>query len=277
MSRAARRGFTLLELIVVVAILVALAGLIVTKLDIFQNKAEKASAAIQCRDMNRMIQVFRGTTNLYPDRWDSLVDRTGGTPVLKQPQLPGGLPGLDPGLVGGLPTGASTKLALLPAALTAGQARSLNRIGITTVLDHDGVLTPTTNYGNGFSLSNAIDGAADDVFATINAADSSGQRILNAIYPTLPIPPATTPVVTVPSDRILVVFGLGRYCTLVGSNLQSSNLTEAPVYPYESNQYYDRYLAVFEAYNSGGAARLVIVLGADGDVPGDEIANFNKN
>lgn len=269
-SNLRSRGFTLLELIVVVAILVALAGLIVAKLDGFQSKSEKAVAATQMRDMQRLIQVFRGTTNLYPDRWDSLVDRT-GTAVLKQPALPGGATGLDPGLVGGLPAGSSSKLALAPV-LTAGQARSLNRMGITTVLDHDGNTSAAVPYGNGFSIANTIDGGADDVFATINILDTRGQAIVSALYPTLP--PA---VAVVPSDRVLVVFGLGRYCTMVGGTLQSATLNEAPVYPYESSQYYDRYLVVFEAYNSGGAARLVAVLGADGDLPADEIANFNKN
>jgi prepilin-type N-terminal cleavage/methylation domain-containing protein len=283
-----RSGFTLLELVIVMAILVALAGIVIAKLDVLQLKAEKASAGAQIRDIARLIQTYRATTNFYPDRWDSLVDRTGGNPgVLRQPGLPGtNLGGLDPGLVGGLPTGSSTKL-IMGGQLTANQARSLSRLGITTVLDHSGGqpvpyggTTAASNLAVGFVVPNSFNvGAttgtnsadADDVFATINPADTGGQKILNTIYPT----PGAQAVV--PSDRVLVVFGLGRYCTIVGSNLQSANLSEPPVYPYSNAQYYDRYLAVFEAYNNGDRCRLVAVLGADGDLAADEIADFNKN
>jgi prepilin-type N-terminal cleavage/methylation domain-containing protein len=257
-----RSGFTLLELIIVMAILVGLAGLAVAKLDVLQLKSEKAAAAMDMRNVSRLIQTFRATTNFYPDRWDSLI-HTGGT--LQAPGLPGSnVAGLDPGLIGA--NGFSPKLQLLPAALTAEQARSLTRLGITTVYDHDA--TTSAPYGNGFTVQNIIgDPTVPDVFATI----APGHKIIASIYPT----PSGTAVV--PSDRVLVVFGLGKWTTIVGSNLQSAVISEPPTYPYSNDLYYNRYLAVFEAYNNGDRCRLVAVLGADGDLAADELADFNKN
>lgn len=268
--RGHRAGFTLLELIVVLAILVAIAGLAVTKLDVLQLKAEKASAALDMRNISRMIQTFRATTNFYPDRWDSLV--VTGTRSLQVPGAPGsGQGGLDPGLVG--TTGAG-KLILSTDSLTANQARSLSRLGITTVYDHVG--STATPYSDGFTVENPIDGT-DDVFATINPANAAGQRILNTIYPTPPSAANPAGNAVVPADRVLVVFGLGKWTTIVGSNLQSAVLTEPPIYPYSNELYYNRYLAVFEAYNNGGRCRLVAVLGADGDLAAEEIAEFNRD
>lgn len=258
-----RHGFTLLELIIVLAILVGLAGLAVAKLDGLQLKSEKAAAGMDMRNVSRLIQTFRATTNFYPDRWDSLV-HNGGTRVLQQPGLPGsGQAGLDPGLAGG--NGFTAKLALLPAALTPNQAKSLTRLGITTVYDHaDNTNMP---YGDGFTTQNLIgDAAVPDTFATV-----ANQKIIDSIYPT----PGGGAVV--PSDRILVAFGLGKWTTVVGSNLQSAVISEPPTYPYSNDLYYNRYLAVFEAYNDGSRCRLVAVLGADGDLAADELADFNKN
>lgn len=264
MRRHTNRGFTLLELIIVMAILVGLAGLAVAKLDVLQLKSEKAAAAMDMRNVSRLIQTFRATTNFYPDRWDSLI-HNGGTRTLQQPGLPGsGVAGLDPGLAGG--NGFSPKLTLLPVELTANQARSLTRLGITTVYDHaDNTAVP---YGDGFTVQNIIgDSTVPDTFATI----TPGHKIIASIYPT----PNGTAVV--PSDRILVVFGLGKWTTIVGSNLQSAVISEPPTYPYSNDLYYNRYLAVFEAYNDGSRCRLVAVLGADGDLAADELADFNKN
>lgn len=255
-----REGFTLLELIVVLAVLVALAGLAVSKLDLLQLKAEKATAGMDMRNISRLIQTFRATTNFYPDRWDSLLHSDG---TLKQPGLPGsGDAGLDPGIVGG--NGFTAKLALLPApGLSADHVKSLSRLGITTLYDH--VANSDVPYGDGFTVENPI-GVGDRLATVVK------QKIIDSIYPT---PPPGSAVV--PADRVLVVFGLGKWTTIVGSNLQSAVISEPPTYPYSNDLYYNRYLAVFEAYNDGSRCRLVAVLGADGDLAAEELAEFSKN
>lgn len=257
-----REGFTLLELIIVLAVLVALAGLAVAKLDLLQLKAEKATAGMDMRHISRLIQTYRATSNFYPDRWDSLL-HTDGT--MQPPGLPGtGVAGLDPGIVGG--NGFTAKLTT--TTLTADHVKSLSRLGITTVYDHAGA--QVVPYGDHFTQRRVL--AAGDRVVTV-----ASTKIINAIYPTPP--PVTTddPVGGVPTNRILVVLGLGKWTTIVGANDGNAVISEPPVYPYSNELYYNRYLAVFEAYNDGSRCRLVAVLGADGDLAAEELAEFSKS
>ncbi len=266
-NRSGSRGFTLLELIVVLAILVGLAGLAVAKLDLLQLKAEKASAGMDMRNISRLIQTYRATSNFYPNRWDSLLH--GGT-SLQVAGAPGANPlvgGLDPGIAGG--NGFTEPKLALTAPLVDGQVKSLARLGITTIYDH----VPATGvpYGDGFTVERTI--AAGQRLATINAGNDAGLKIINSIYPE----PTGFANATVPAGRTLVVFGLGKWCTVVGSTDQNAVISEPPTYPYSNELYYNRYLAVFELSDTGSRCRLVAVLGADGDLAADELAEFSKS
>lgn len=267
-DRSGRRGgFTLLELMIVMAVLVALAGLAVAKLDLLQLKAEKATAGMDMRNVSRLIQTYRATSNFYPNRWDSLLHE--GT-TLQRASAPGATPviaGLDPGIAGGIGF-TSPKLALT-SALTDNQVKSLARLGITTVYDH--VTASTVPYGDGFTDERTI--AAGGVLATINGVNDAGRKIINAIYPN----PAGLAAAAVPAGRTLVVFGLGKWTTVVGSTDQNAVISEPPTYPYSNDLYYNRYLAVFEVDDGGGRCRLVAVLGADGDLAAEELAEFSKS
>lgn len=259
-NQSGARGFTLLELIVVLAILVGLAGLAVAKLDLLQLKAEKASAGMDMRNISRLIQTFRATSNFYPNNWDSLLHQ--GT-TLQQAGAPGAIPlvaGLDPGIAGG--NGFTSPKLAVSAPLTDGQVKSLARLGITRVYDHDA--STSVPYANGFTVGRDI--AAGTVLATINTATPDGLKIMNSIYPT-PRPVGWTtgdpePIPAPPANRSLVVLGLGKWCTVIGSTDQNAVISEPPTYPYSNDLYYNRYLAVFEIDNGGGRCRLVAVLGA---------------
>jgi prepilin-type N-terminal cleavage/methylation domain-containing protein len=259
-------GFTMLELVVVMAIIAALAGIAVAKFDMLQLKSEKVAAASTMTNLMRNIQTYRAVTNFYPDRWDSLIDPT-ATPAnsLRQPGPPGGAVGLDPGIAGG--NGFTAKLTT--DTLTANEQKSLARLGILTILNHTGDLTK--HYREGFSTIVTLDGTGTPAVAVITP--TSAANIVRGIYPQLP--PTGTPVI--PANKKLVVFGLGKYCTIVGNNTDMGMLAEAPTYTYSNAQFYDRYLAVFEVDANGGRSKLVAVLGADGDLAADELAAFNSN
>ena len=110
---------------------------------------------------------------------------------------------------------------------------------------------------------------AGGTVATINLADSDGLGILRKIYPSSP------PLSAVPAGKKLVVFGLGPLNGLIGGLNQQSLLTDAPFYSNTNqSQYYNRFLCVFEVSASGSRARLMAVLGADGDRIDEEVADF---
>ena len=66
-TRRKNGGFTLIELVIVVTILVILTGMIVAKLDVVEMKAQKGVAAADMGDVFRFVQTFRVLTTEYPD------------------------------------------------------------------------------------------------------------------------------------------------------------------------------------------------------------------
>jgi prepilin-type N-terminal cleavage/methylation domain-containing protein len=242
-------GFTLIELIVVMAVLTVLAGLVLPKLDVFKLKANKASAASNIHGVDRFVTGYKVQKDVFPDQWDSLLDATNTTALW---------PGLDPQLIGGT-VGSPTKLTTTTIA-TNDELRSLNRVGLLTVLDH---------VNGGFPGDSASSGprtfTTGDTLATINAADPDGQRILNQFYPMTGG--------AVPPGKKVVVFGFGPRNQIIGDSLHA-----APFYANTDQlKYYNRFLVCFELDTGGGRARLLGSLGADGDTINEEIIDFYEN
>lgn len=267
----ARQGFTLLELVVVVAVLVILAGFILPKFDVFKLKANKGVAAANMSGISRLIQQYYVQNAVYPDGWDSLLDSTGTN--LWAPGAPGTDPGLDPQLVGG---GANPQKLTVSGNLTPGEVRSLTRIGIVNVFDAGG----TTGLPNDRFTSAPRPIATTGKLAVINApvasdpededatppADTDGdedaRNIVSHIYP------GSNGII--PFGKKLVALGLGSRNTMVGKLMQ-----EVPFYSNtDVTQYYSRYLAVFEVSNKGSRAELKAVIGSDGDLIKEEIADY---
>ncbi|MEI6234547.1 MAG: prepilin-type N-terminal cleavage/methylation domain-containing protein [Planctomycetota bacterium] len=257
-----RPGFTLIEMLLVVAILVALAGLVLPKLDKEQLRANKGIAANNMTGVSRYIQTYRIRHNKYPDRWDSLVDGSGNLWV---PGAPGTSIGLDPQLVGGPPTGSPHKLTTttLVENATTHEVRSLSRMNIANVL---GLASSPSSPGNAFNVVTPL--ANGVTVATINASDSDGRAIIDSIYPENKLSTGTSGAI--PSGKKLVVFGFGPLNSAIGDVLQ-----ECPTYSNtDPTQYYNRFIAIFECSAGGSRAELKTVVASDADMVGEEIGDY---
>ena len=244
-----RSAFTLIELVVVVAVLVILAGLILPKLDLFKLKANKAVAASNIAGVTRFVEGYRIQKDLYPDGWDSLLDSLNPTQLYAK---------LDPQLLGpAAQAGAPTKLVLTTIA-SDDELRSIVRVGISSVHDHD-ASAPVPSDSAAATPLRAL--AVGSSVATINAADPDGQGILNLFYPRTG---------AVPAGRKLFVFGLGPANDIVGTELH-----DAPFYS-NGNQLtnYARFLCVFEVSSTGHRAQMLGTLAADGDPLHDELSDY---
>lgn len=241
-----KAGFTLIELVVVVAILVVLSGFLLPKLDTFKLKANKGVSAAAMGGITQVVESYRIQHDLFPDNWDSLLDSTNNTTLHAQ---------LNPQLTGSQ-AGNPTKLATTTIA-TDSELRSLVRVGVTSVLDH---VTLPEYPSDGATMQRAL--AVGDTVATINAADGDGLAILAQFYP------ATAGAV--PAGKKVVVFGLGERSNMVGNSIYN-----APFYP-NADQIttYARYLCCFELDTGGGRARYLGTLGADGDMLKEEIKDY---
>lgn len=71
----ARGGFTLMEVLLVLVILVVLASMAVTVFSGTQERADKQAAAVQVGILKRGIEVYKFHTKNYPEDLDGLVDK----------------------------------------------------------------------------------------------------------------------------------------------------------------------------------------------------------
>jgi len=192
-----QRALTLIELVVVLAILVALAGAVLGSIPALLRQTAAATAGAGAAQVDAAMQYFRIIRGRYPDGYDSL---------LEAPYT----------LLSSLPTGSLRQLK--PKDLDNADRPFLSAAGIRTTWMHstnpaiDGVtflpLTSTKSFdaaAGGF--------AADDVAALdtnrfdVDAAFGPGTR-------------------TGGVNEIFAVFGLGPKCTLVGAD---GGMLAAPV------------------------------------------------
>jgi prepilin-type N-terminal cleavage/methylation domain-containing protein len=120
-----RQGMTLIELVVVMVILVALAGVAVTILPGILTQAHTATCATNISATSSAILTYQGLNSSYPNNWDALSDGSdmityfaGGS------ALPAKFGGPGSNQAGGQLTGS---------VLTTGEVSALANAGIVTV------------------------------------------------------------------------------------------------------------------------------------------------
>jgi prepilin-type N-terminal cleavage/methylation domain-containing protein len=262
-------GFTLIEMLVVVAILVILAGTVLPKLDRVQLKQNKGVAANTAAGVSRYVQTYRIMHNVYPDRWDSLLDGSGN--LWTASVTPSPLPQLDPQLTGSLPGGPTKlKTTTLVENATTHEVRSLARMGIVNLLDLDGASTdiPGNRFTQTRTLANAAKVAILNWDSVAGTGDDDAKALIDHIYPENKTSGGTSGAV--PSGKKLVVFGFGPTNQAIGDVLQ-----ECPFYSNtDPTTYYHRYLAIFEVSSGGSRAELKAVVGADADRIDEEINDY---
>lgn len=280
------RAFTLIELLMVLAILVILAGGVIAKLDVLQLRANKGVAASDMGGISRLMQAYVVANNHYPDDYDSLIDPNGGSPQLWGEGFsgdPATYRGLEPQCVLG-PGTTHQKLELftIPAtgSVGAGIVNSLGRMGIAHLqdLDHtdgfpsDGFVGPASTrliaLGTPLAVINStLNGANFDGTSTplIAAGDGDADAIMESFYP--------QSGGLSPDGTFVAVFGLGRSATIVG---RSGLLQNAPLYANsgDKSRFYARDLVCFEVSTGGSRARFLGALGADGDRLDEEITEY---
>ena len=247
------RGFTLIELTVVLLVLVALAGIMVPLLTGYLERSHNGAAAANISEITKQVELYKvKTLKGYPDGWDSLCQSSALWTSTSTPY--------------GVPVNAA---ALLKAqALTATEAQALNDAGITKLWDFTGFAlnaqsatfdTPTTSV--------AVDPAGTlPTVAMIDPAQFTG----TALAETVPNADFST------YDYVL--FGLGNRCTAVGSVM-----VEAPVHfdTIDPAVFYQHYGVIFAVpkSNVSGIVKLVSVVGIhDGGLSGmhDHIKEYMK-
>ncbi|MCL4207053.1 MAG: prepilin-type N-terminal cleavage/methylation domain-containing protein [Pirellulaceae bacterium] len=204
-----RQGLTLLELVVVMVILVALAGILVPMLPGMLGRAHAVNHSANVVEINKVWGLYANMNGGYPDGLDSLISGTG-----LFSQLPGGSD-------------------LIAAQLDDDQADALKAAGITTVYSMDNTTDNATMEPYGATPTTVtID--EDEYAAFLNGA--AARRLFGDS--------ATAALDAAASEY--VVFGVGQNCTAIGTNF---GMQSAPLHfddhGHSPVEHYSRFGVVF--------------------------------
>jgi len=217
--RTARRGLTLLELVVVMVILAAIAGIVLPLLPSMVTRAHTSTGATNISEVAKAIQTHQATYLKYPSNFDSLIT---GTSVVTY-----------------LPGAASGDLVVMNA--TAAHVDALQDSGITTVaqmVESAGGDWNPTFYPYGNSKANS------PKLPTISTAIA-----LNTPMATLSLAAKQRLGLLPDADTVYVAFGLGGYTTMQGKTLQEAPVHFADQQNEGPNVAYGRYGVVFQLTN----------------------------
>lgn len=181
-----RKGLTLIELVVAVAVLVALAGIVSLAAPDLVRRASAATGAASADGLNRAMEIHRILNGTYPDGFDSLLE----APYTLYRRLPAG-----------------SLRQLRPRDLDNADRPILQAAGITTTWRHD------TNVTDGVTFAPLTDIKAFDATAAGFAADDMAElhptRVnVNALFG------AGTRKGT--PTEVFLVMGVGPRCSLIG-------------------------------------------------------------
>ena len=222
-----RRGLTLIELVVVMVVLIALAGILIPKLTGMVTRAHTSSSATNIGEIAKAIQFYETVNAGYPDRLDSLV-----TNLTTGDQFTAMAPGTDDLVAGGV-------------TLTADTVETLEHAGIRTVT----MMSDTGASSGNFAWSPTFYPYADPTPLTTPAtATLATGNILVGLQGA-----AASREFATPATATYVMFGVGKYSRL------SSVMMDAPVHFPEGpdqtpEKSYSRYLAVFQLTDAAGDA-----------------------
>ncbi len=204
-----RQGLTLLELVVVMVILVALAGILVPMLPGMLGRAHAVNHTANITEINKIWGLYTNVNGSYPDGLDSLIS---GTDLYDK---------------------VHSDEDLLAGQLEDGQADALIAAGITTV----------------YSMSNTTDNATMEPYgATTTAvaiADDAYAAFLNGAAARRLFGVASTAALDDAASEF-VVFGVGQNCTAIGANF---GMQSAPIHfedrGHSPIEHYSRFGVVF--------------------------------
>ncbi len=276
-------GFTLLELLVVVAILAAIAGTATLALQDTDARASAAAHVTMMDEINKGIRTFRVLNkNQYPDNFDSMLEIAGGAHTLAAPfAAPAAAAAAASFPINELVAHEDVGLV----SLTAEVVTLMNDIGMNSLqylnngaaYDHDGDLVTTdcesaeitatiADRGNAVVANNIFMsptsngcGTPVTLAATDNVLVWTGgyERVMGAAgvefdsdgaAETVPVAGGGAgTVLTASTDGtpVLMVVGVGPSSTLFNAN-DLGGMTTVPVYRHVSELQYGRFAALFE-------------------------------
>lgn len=273
-------GFTLLELLVVVAILAAIAGTATIMLQDTDRKGAAAAHVAMMDELSKGIQTFRVlNAGQYPNNFDSLLRN--GTNVLTGATASGILN-----------SALSGNLALL--TLNAADVTALDEVGINTTRVID-----STGIPDGATTAECATGAQIQTLLLTKAGNLTPQNIFRPVTANGCGFATDTPIiatgaayfwgdgsatnlanlrVNAPQDARLVAFGVGPDSSLFNPSLIGA-LSNTPVYRHVANTEYNRFIVLWNtgsAAKPAGQATFQAIIDGAGDTKDEELGEVDN-
>lgn len=270
-----RLGLTLIELVVVVAILGVLAAMLLPKFEGLQSAANHTAAGSSMADLNRLIGAYKMSKTVYPNGFDSLMDSTGSA------LWAGGNAGAQTkGLHAQLTGSGATTDKLTTATLTDAEITGLRNAGITTLYNAPTAANTTgsgqtaARAGDAFNVPVTLTTGSSQTVAVVNAGSANGRKIIDRFYRVNGVAGGVSGTVNGNSTtNKLVAFGVGPLNSLIPNSMM-----EAPTYGQANATYvYNRMLVLFQLSTSSSGTVSVTYKGcvaADGDLLDDVTVNM---
>ncbi|MDP3650412.1 MAG: prepilin-type N-terminal cleavage/methylation domain-containing protein [Rhodoferax sp.] len=273
-------GFTLLELLVVVAILAAIAGTATIMLQDTDRKGAAAAHVAMMDELSKGIQTFRVLNQgQYPNNFDSLLSNATNVMV----------GAADAGMIS---SDLAGNMAL--STLTAADVTALSEVGITTTRVIDTTATP-----DGGAAGDCATGALIKALLVSKKGNLTPQNIFRPVTANGCGFAADAPIVATgaaylwgngtaanpanqrvnaPQDARLVAFGVGPDSTLFNPSTIGA-LSNSPVYRHVAPTEYNRFIVLWNvgstATAAGQATFQAIVDGA-GDTKDEELGEVDN-
>lgn len=242
-----RRGFTLLELVVVLIIIATLAGLVIPQISMIGRSTDMAASAKTQADLASNLQLYFVMQKRYPQGLDSLL-ATGATALYGSDTTDANTQTRGLPYAGAYSTRLEAQMtaASLTNATGAEWLRSLSRSGFDFVYDHDTTAGINSNNSTA-SATPRLTSASPFAVAEVTGAS----LIANLC-----------PQGLITGEERLVAFGIGPRNAAV-----TKTIVNSPVYPGCDGKYYGRYIAVFKIFSNGERATLMGVIDSYGRYP----------
>lgn len=289
-SRRNQRGFTLVELIVVLLIIATVAGLVIPAVASLGRTTDMAATAKTQQDLGNNLQQFCVLQKRYPQGMDSLLQvgttgATSGAPTGVYSPLLDGAGQQISGMTSSNPNFQSLLTMDTATVANAGSvnlAQSFTRGGFEYVFDHQSY-DPAGPAGElNANMSGKIQRAvtagpitvarllgSSGVTAEITALNAAQNTLLRRL---VPAEFNNLGVYTPESGTVLIAMGIGPNCRLVPTTMLNT-----PSYPGADGKYYGRYIAVFKLFATGERPVLIGVTDAYGRTSDYTIQQFNES
>jgi type II secretory pathway pseudopilin PulG len=260
----------LIELVVVLAIIAALAGLVIPQVGMLGRSTDMAASAKTQSDLANNLQLFFTLQKRFPQGLDSLIttdgDVYGALDASGSSTTSGDLQVV--GLPAGGADGTRLEAQLQPFVIDnsddssgtggGGSYRSFSRCGFDFVYNHDVAVRNSNNSGttlvslaSGMTVAEVVPGGTLAAKLLPNPADQ-------ALHDS--------------GAYHLIALGIGPRNAAI-----SKTLTNAPIYPGADGRYYGRYVAIFKTSTTGERATFVGVIDSYGRHPDYTQQQFNES